>query len=569
LEVPGRRGRLRDCCGGRISKPGEERYGRSGDRGTGLGRPGFVWRRDPTGFCARRFAPDAPFPASGDYLTIWAPRMRLPIQLPPIAGWGRTLFTALWLLSLAAGVIAPLGGAWLRLGRIGTPAETVSLAIDLLPPVLLVATAILLYLRRRQDSVAALLSLSFLMMSGAFFASEGFFRALEMNWLRDLFAHAGRSILMLVLLTFPEGRFTPRWSAWVAAALLIWAPVAFFRPWPLDVEYLGYLAFLALSVLSIAIPYRQLPGGLERQQVRWVLFGFAAGTALLVVAVIVSLLPGAEANAGAKSWTALAAQTLAALGMACFALGLIVSLLRYRLYDAEAAISRSAVYAILTVLLGAVFTGSSEGAKILIESSLGREAGALPAVIAAGMAAVLLNPAYDLLRRWAERRFNKGLVALRRDLPECMADLRETGDLDELIDEVLDRVSAGVRASRAAMVIGPVVATRGASKAEVRAWAKQARPDERAEALDCRRADPLFPMRLPLRVRHKAGKPLGWLLLGPRPDGSFYGRDERDALAGIADPVGRALQIVLRREEREARTEARRAALVARRGAGG
>lgn len=485
-------------------------------------------------------------------------------QLPPITGWGRNAFTLVWLVSLAAAMVAPLGGAWLRLGGIGTTAEAASLAIDLLPPSLLVATAILLFLRRRQDSVAALLSLSFLMMSAAFFAAEGFFRAVELGWLRDLFAHAGRCLLMLVLLTFPDGRFSPRWSVWVALALPVWGPVAFLRPWPLDVEYIGYLIFLTLSVLSIAIPYRRLPGGLERQQVRWVLFGFAAGTVLLGAAVAVSMLPGGASSPGLKSWTALAAQTLAALGMACFALGLIVSLLRYRLYDAEAAISRSAGYALLTLLVGTTFAVSAKSLEYLVETYLGREAGGLPGAVAAGLAVLLITPLNDRVRGWAERRFNKGLVALRQDLPECMADLRETGELDELIDEVLDRVSTGVRAARAAMTVGPVVATRSATKAEVRAWAKQAAPDDGVESLDRKRSDPLFPMRIPLRVRHARGKPLGWLLLGPRPDGSFYGRDEREALAGIADPVGRALQVVLRREAREARTEARLAALEAR-----
>ncbi|HST36723.1 MAG TPA: hypothetical protein VLK25_08865 [Allosphingosinicella sp.] len=494
--------------------------------------------------------------------------MRLPDRLPTLSGPGRLVFTLVWLPSLAAASIAPLGGAWFRTRAIATPSEAVSLGIDLLPSALLVVTAILLYLRRRQDGIAALLSLSFLMMSAAFFASEGFFRAIELGWVRDLFAHAGRAMLILVLLTFPDGRFSPRWSVFVAAGLLVWALIAFFQPWPRDVEYIGYLAFLTLGVLSIAIPYRRLsPGGRERQQVRWVLFGFAAGTALLAAATVVSLLPGGASTPGVKSWTALAAQSLAALGMTCFALGLIVSLLRYRLYDADAAISRSAGYALLTLLLGLTFAVSAKSLEYLVETYFGQEAGGLPGAVAAGLAVLLITPLNDRVLGWAERRFNKGLVALRQDLPECMADLRETGELDELIDEVLDRVTTGVRAARTALLIGPVVATRGTSKAEVRGWAKQAAPDEGVESLDCRRGDPLFPMRIPLRVRHARGKPLGWLLLGPRPDGSFYGKDERDALAGIADPVGRALQVVLRREAREARTEARLAALEAKLGA--
>jgi hypothetical protein len=67
--------------------------------------------------------------------------MRLPDRLPPIVGWGRLLFAFVWLVSLAAAVVAPLGGARLRLPAIHSPAEAVSLAIDLLPGALLVATA--------------------------------------------------------------------------------------------------------------------------------------------------------------------------------------------------------------------------------------------------------------------------------------------------------------------------------------------------------------------------------------------------------------------------------------------
>ncbi len=51
---------------------------------------------------------------------------------------------------------------------------------------------------------------------------------------------------------------------------------------------------------------------------------------------------------------------------------------------------------------------------------------------------------------------------------------------------------------------------------------------------------------------------IGALLVGPRPDGSAPGKDEREALAEIADPVARAVQIVLTREAREAEAERER-----------
>jgi hypothetical protein len=419
-----------------------------------------------------------------------------------------------------------------------TAMDAARIAIDLIPPALLVATAVLLYLRRRRDTVAALLSLSFLLMAAAFFAAEGFFRALDLTWLRDLLAHAGRAALLVVLLAFPDGRFSPRWSAWVALALLVWAPLAWLGPVPLSVEYLGYLAFLVVAVLSIALPYRQLPGGLERQQVRWVLFGFAAGTLFLAAAVAVTFLPEGRAGpvAGSKSWGDLAAQLLAALGMVCFALGLLVSLLRYRLYDADAVISRSAGYAVLTVVLGAIFAITVKGIDALIEAYFGQEAGTLPSVFGGGLAVALISPLNTRIQNWAERRFQKGLMQLKRDLPHCVEDLRETAGLEEMLDEVLARIETGVRAVRAAVVIeGRTAAVRGDGGDR-------------------------FPIAVPLRIGHR-GAELGTLLIGPRPDGSLPGRDEREALEEIADPIARAVRIVRLREARERRLEARLAAI--------
>ena len=62
-------------------------------------------------------------------------------------------------------------------------------------------------------------------------------------------------------------------------------------------------------------------------------------------------------------------------------------------------------------------------------------------------------------------------------------------------------------------------------------------------------------MRVPLEA-DGCGR-VGWLLLGPRPDGSFYGKDEREALEEIADPIARAIAIVRQREGRQSAFETR------------
>ncbi|HEX8532590.1 MAG TPA: hypothetical protein VF662_00315, partial [Allosphingosinicella sp.] len=257
-------------------------------------------------------------------------------------------------------------------------------------------------------------------------------------------------------------------------------------------------------------------------------------------------------------------QIVIPLALVLMAAGLLVSLLRYRLYDAEAAISRSAGYALLTLMLGATFAASSEAIEWFFETNLGGEAGALPGAIAAALAVVLITPLNNRVQAWAERRFQKGLVRLRRDLPEAVGDLRETSDLPGLLDEVLGRLTDGVRAKWAAVLVGrEIVAARDIGAEAAASWSDNFRPDAGLEALGLDRDDPLFPVRLPLRVRYGGGEPVGWILLGPRPDGSFYGSDEREVLAEVADPIARAVQIVGLRNERMREQEERLRALEA------
>ncbi|MDQ4088069.1 MAG: hypothetical protein M3177_08715, partial [Pseudomonadota bacterium] len=71
-----------------------------------------------------------------------------------------------------------------------------------------------------------------------------------------------------------------------------------------------------------------------------------------------------------------------------------------------------------------------------------------------------------------------------------------------------------------------------------------------------------LPLRVPLRIGHR-GEEVGGLLLGTRPDGTLPGKDEREALEEVADPIARAIHIVRRREEREGALEARLAKLEA------
>jgi hypothetical protein len=252
-------------------------------------------------------------------------------------------------------------------------------------------------------------------------------------------------------------------------------------------------------------------------------------------------------------------QTLGIWGLGAMALGLIVSILRYRLYDADAVIGRSAAYAVLTVGFVALFAASEKIIELLGQEYLGQNVGSLAGGVAAALAAVAIAPMHDRTRRWAERRFQKGLYRLRHALPPLVGDLRETAGLEQIAGATLDSLIEGVRASRAALIVrDQLLQGRNIAPSEVAEWRSGWTPATH-DGVDVHPSDPLFPVRVPLEAEGHGR--VGWLLLGSRPDGTLFGKSECNAIEEIAEPVARAIEVALRRQEREQQIETRLIAL--------
>jgi len=431
--------------------------------------------------------------------------------------------------------------------------QAVRLTLDMLSALCMIGAAVLLFRRRARELVPVLFSLSFLLMPATTRITYYFYEEIGLYRAADLLSEVGWDLFVLALLLFPDGRFAQRWAPGVALLLIPASLAIHFSLWPLVASWFS-LALLVAALASLLLRYRRLPVGPDRQQVRWALFGFAAGVGASALSYSVGTLNLYFLFDPPRIWTPLVTLALAKLGEIAFAAGLIVSLLRFRLYDADAVISRSAGYAVLTVMLGATFAATAKGMEVLSETWFSGEAGAWPGVVGAGLAVALITPLHNRVHGWAERRFQKGLLHMRRDLPLCVGDLRETASMDELLAEIVERIARGVRAGRVAVLLdGKLAAGRGLEAGAV------AVPDLPGDASDIivDRSDRLFPLRIPLRSGHRADEtPAGWLLLGPRPDGSLYGKDELDALHEIVDPVARAVRIVQLREARERDTRA-------------
>ena len=118
---------------------------------------------------------------------------------------------------------------------------------------------------------------------------------------------------------------------------------------------------------------------------------------------------------------------------------------------------------------------------------------------------------------------------------------------------MLVRVERGVRAVRSAAIVnGEVVNAHGVSREEVESWRSSAEGQDHAED-DREKADRLFPVRVPLVPSSDDEAPIGYILVGPRPDGTLPSKDEQEALEGVSEAIARAIRNVIKREAREKR----------------
>jgi hypothetical protein len=429
---------------------------------------------------------------------------------------------------------------------IGLPGSLLSV-IDLLHlltyPFLLIS-AWLLYKRKRRDVVSSVVSLAILLTMATEQPSATFLRLVVKipEGVHQALYDLSNIFLIGGILLFPHGRLSPR----ITLGLLAATPLLLFLRG--DVYRAVLIGAMAASVLLFLWRLRTASGD-ERQQLKWAVFGFSGYAFFLGVSITADMLKTGAPSLAQQLSLEVAAGFALGLAFLLLQAGLLVALLRYRLYDAEVAISRSASFALIALILAGIFAATMEGVKEVILRFFGRDAGSLAPIVGAALSTVMINPIYERVQGWAERRFQRRLVEMRRDLPDCLRDLRHFATLPELIEEIVGRISAGVRSARLALVLdGEVAGSRGAGAGEVKSWLDRTALDPACSS-GVETGDSFFPLRRPLSLDD--GTCLGWILLGPHPDRSRLSTAELDALDELAGPVARAIRVVLARQARE------------------
>ena len=403
----------------------------------------------------------------------------------------------------------------------------------------------LLHRRNSRDVVSSILSLAMLLSIGAEQPSSAFLATIGVpRPVNVAIFDLGNVLLLTGILLFPHGRLS-----WPIVGLIACLPLLMLLH---GVPYQAFfICFMIIGVLAMVRCLRQTESSDLRQQIRWALLGISAYAVLRCISILCDYLKWSTGTFGHQLLVEIAAAISLGLAALFLQLGLLVSLLRYRLYDAEIAIGRSVNFAVVTLGVAAVFAAAGDAVKQLIYNYSGNTNNEGPIVFAAALATIMVNPIQDRVQRWSEKRFQKHLFLLRNDLPQSVRDMRETASLEDMLSEILAQVDRGVRAVRTAMIVnGRVLSVRGFSTDEVEAWRTSVFAQDYKSDI-CEASDRVFPIRVPLVPSSDEEEPIGYLLVGPRPDGSIPSREEQRALAEVSEEIARAIRTVIKREARE------------------
>ena len=182
------------------------------------------------------------------------------------------------------------------------------------------------------------------------------------------------------------------------------------------------VALLLGSIASVAIRFRGARG-VERAQLRWIAVAvLATGTVWLGMAALNLVTPNSQvANA---SWGA----AFASVGLIPIGIGLAV--LRYRLYEIDRVVSKTLLYASLTLVLGATYVGLVLLGQAVSSAVTGSSS--LSVAVSTLVVAALFLPVRARLQRVVDRRFNRHRYDTQRTLEGFGLGLREQVDLGTL-----------------------------------------------------------------------------------------------------------------------------------------
>jgi hypothetical protein len=240
------------------------------------------------------------------------------------------------------------------------------------------------------------------------------------------------SALVLFCLLFPDGRFVPRWTRWLAAGgvLLLFASAG-------D-QTIFWQFLLALLVPSLGVQiyrFRSRSSWGERQQTKWAFSGLVV-LILLILAQGVPYFVAPNLTGAGSLYVAGIDNSIVAMAVCILPVCLAIAVLRSRIWDIDRVISRALAYTALSLTLAGIYIGSVIGLQALFQTISGQQSG-LAVAISTLVIAVLFNPLRHRIQDVIARTFSRRKYNAQQVLAAFGITCRDETDLEKLKENMV------------------------------------------------------------------------------------------------------------------------------------
>jgi hypothetical protein len=198
-----------------------------------------------------------------------------------------------------------------------------------------------------------------------------------------------------------------------------------------------WLGALSTAIFSQGYRYRRTASSVQRQQIKWVVFGISAALAVFLgISLLLGTFAPEPTSPGALLAYLVGNTFIGYLAILLIPISIGIAVLRYHLFDIDIIINRTLVYVTLTVILAGFYEGIIVVLQHLFRVLTGQES-QVAAVASTLVIAAMFEPLRRRIQGLVDRSFYRRKYDAAKTLEALGAKLREETDLDALRDDVV------------------------------------------------------------------------------------------------------------------------------------